>query len=220
MMKKYHFNMVEIMLAIVVLALGMASVFVLFPAGLDNHRTAMAENNVADMAELVISHVRAEAALYSDSDKFDAGYLDSLKTYSDISTTGLDNEIKEMDEVDSSDPWSYKKVSDGLYLVRQFSGPVDNAYVDFAAVVKVYKDEDYDDELFVLAIDDSGPSCEYFNTMTWEVDASSAVKDFATKDVIVPLVVEISYPANVPEDERDKSYFRFEIFNERYVLKK
>ena len=35
---------------------------------------------------------------------------------------------------------------------------------------------------------------------------------------LLPLVLELSYPAEVPYEEREKSYFRFEIFNEHYVL--
>ena len=66
----YRFNLIEIMLAIVIIALGMTSVFVLFPAGLSNHRTAMAENSIADIAELVISRVRAENALSVTDDGF------------------------------------------------------------------------------------------------------------------------------------------------------
>ena len=51
MLSKRYFNMIEVMLAIVVISLGLSSVFVLFPAGLAAHRNAAADNNTADLAE-------------------------------------------------------------------------------------------------------------------------------------------------------------------------
>ena len=110
-MKRYNFNLVEIMLAVVILTLGMTSVFVLFPAGLSNHRTAMAENTVADIAELVFSRIRAESALAVDEN----GFKKSFPTRDD-----LKNDIEKDDWQESLE--TFTTVKDGLYLVRHVSG--------------------------------------------------------------------------------------------------
>ena len=46
------------------------------------------------------------------------------------------------------------------------------------------------------------------------------LKELDLNKVVLPLVIEISYPADRPYTERTKAYFRFEIFNEAYKLKK
>jgi hypothetical protein len=223
-MRKYKFNMVEIMLAIVILALGMATVFVLFPAGMDNHRNAMAENSVADIAELVISRVRAEAALAADSDGFSGA--GTFPAYNDIFTGGKLNEPSfDWEDGLSADGWTFRKHTSaaGFYQVRQLSGPVTDPYVDFTAVVAVFKDPAFGNELFVPFKDSAGTvELKHFtdlSTSDLAGDAGNAVKTFDLDDVIIPLVMEISYPANVDYSERKKMYFRFEIFNEKYHLK-
>lgn len=214
-MKRYNFNLVEIMLAVVIMSVGMASVFVLFPAGLSNHRDAMAENSIADMAELVISHIRAEAALKPDYKAF----ADSFPVFG-----SLGSEPSE-DWETVGDGWTFKESStDGYYFVRQLSGPADEPYVDFAAVVRVYKDGNYNDEIFIpfRDIPESGDIRHLPDlSLTGTSNAGSGarnVKAISTADIVLPLIVEISYPANVAYDERTKAYFRFEIFNEKFEL--
>jgi hypothetical protein len=214
---KYRFNLVEVMLAIVILSVGMASIFVLFPAGLSNHRSAMAENSIADMAELVISHIRAQAALKGTADDF-GGAGDE---FSGTPPTDVPGSF-EWRTVSSSDPWTVKKVQNGLYFVRQLSGPADDPYVDFAAVVRVYQDDNYEAELFVpvsAAGDALYSDAKHSSDWNLNEDDGASLKELAVGSTVLPLIVEISYPADMPYDERTKAYFRFEIFNEQYKLK-
>lgn len=61
MMKIYYkFNMVEIALAIVVIAIGLSSVLVLFPVGINATRAAVEENIVPDVSAVVVNFVRGE----------------------------------------------------------------------------------------------------------------------------------------------------------------
>ena len=218
----YRFNLIEIMLAIVILALGMTSVFVLFPAGLSNHRTAMAENSIADVAELVISRIRAESALSVTKEGFSSEVLNRFPERSELFDAA--DKLKEPASIDwedgltSSDPWTLKEVSSGLFMARQISGPQGNHFVDFSAMVAVYKDDTLDNEIFVPMKWDSQMhfgDVEKSGTGT----NSGQIKDLETGNFILPLVMEISYPAELPYDEREKAYFRFEIFNERFELK-
>ena len=56
----YKFNMVEIALAIVVIAIGLSSILVLFPIGIKATRSAVEENVAPDIASVVVNFIRGE----------------------------------------------------------------------------------------------------------------------------------------------------------------
>lgn len=56
--KIYFFNMIEILLALSVIAIGMTSVLGLFPVGLNASREAIAQNCSADVADQMITYMR------------------------------------------------------------------------------------------------------------------------------------------------------------------
>ena len=60
MKMSYKFNMVEIALAIVVIAIGLSSILVLFPIGIKATRSAVEENVVPDIASVVVNFIRGE----------------------------------------------------------------------------------------------------------------------------------------------------------------
>ena len=215
---KYRFNLIEVVLAIVILSLGMASIFVLFPVGLSNHTDAMAENSIADMAETIISHVRANAALNINEDGFGSMTIKKLSDFKEDGSDEPDIKFKEIEVVNGQkDLWTFKDAENGFYFVRQLSGPQDDPYVDFAAVVRVYKDENFTDELFV-PVDIAG-EVKHFSEFDLAKKDDVNLKELDLNKVVLPLVIEISYPADRPYTERTKAYFRFEVFNEAYKLK-
>ena len=110
---------------------------------------------------------------------------------------------------------SKKKIENGFYLVRQLSGSGEDKYIDFAAVVQVYKDANYEDELFVTM--KSGDAVLYSSLDKSKHDSFN-VKELKSEEFVLPLIVEISYPADRPYDDREKAYFRFEIYNDNYKL--
>ena len=218
-MRKYGFNLVEIMLAIVVISLGMTAVFVLFPAGLSNHKTAMAENSLADLAEFIMSDVRARVSLGSNKDGFasltfpggtgDMGVFDGEPEDSGSEWVRV--------EASSDTLWRLSGKSN-IYLVRQFSGPSGNRYTDFAAIARVYQDTGFSGELMVPV--------KYGNVRSYsDMDKTASgsdpgdIKELTVSSFVFPLVLEITYPANIPYDDREKAYFRFEVFNENYEQK-
>ena len=223
----HRFNLVEIMLAVVILALGMTSVFVLFPAGLNNHKNAMAENSFADLAEFIVSRVRADAALSANEAQF---------TY-DLGSNSEQGDAKSFYESniyhDGDAKWS--KVDDGgtllkhddhkgIFVARQLSGPPADQYVDFAAMVRVYKDLGWLHDFHIpFDADSSGNVKSYTSLEKSKVDitgtAAGDIRELNVENFLLPLVVEISYPAEKAYAEREKVYFRFEIFNESFDLK-
>ena len=60
-MKKIHkFNMVEIALAIAIIAVGISAILVLFPIGINATRAAMDENSSSDVAEYIANFVKGK----------------------------------------------------------------------------------------------------------------------------------------------------------------
>ena len=51
--RKYPFNMVEIALAMAIIAIGLSGILVLFPVGINASKSAIADNNLADIAEYI-----------------------------------------------------------------------------------------------------------------------------------------------------------------------
>ena len=216
-MRKYGFNLVEIMLAIVVISLGMTAVFVLFPAGLNNHKTAMAENSLADLAEFIMSDVRARVALGSDTEAFT--YELGSGTESDMAGITLDDEPDSgWTKVDDAGTLWYRDGKTNIYLIRQLSGPAGDRYTDFAAIARVYQDSGFSSELMVPVRYGSVQSYADMNKAA-SGSSSGDIKALDVSKFVFPLVLEISYPADIPYADREKAYFRFEVFNENYVQK-
>ncbi len=242
---KYSFNMVEIMLAIVIIAVGMSSVFVLFPTGLNAHKTAVAENSIADLAEYIVATVRADIEVANTAPAADDGsgkankirtgkkFEDRLDNFKDKSSseraaevtpdpdnlTGWD-EVTDYRNNRNKEDISVLKNNDGIYWARQLSGPENDRFVDFSAIARVYRDANnwLNDEFFIK-ISQNGSTV----TTSYEKGAPTNIPvpgsdPVAVKydKIIMPLVLEISYPADAEYEQREKRYFRFEIFNESY----
>ena len=85
----------------------------------------------------------------------------------------------------------------------------------------VYKDDDteFGKELFIPT--KWGGNETVFNSIdkSKSGDTTADVKELELDKFIMPLIMEISYPAELPYKDREKAYFRFEIFNDKYELK-
>lgn len=220
--------MVEIMLAVIVIALGIAGTFVLFPVGLNANKDATAENSIADIAEYVTAFVRAECLRRASNANEGAFTTSSVSSvFSEARPAIVDNVI----EVESIDATKWRvpvgsvdiskasllehSTERGIYLIRQLSGPDDDPFVDFSAVARVYIDggnnlgenTSFDKEVFFR---DRDVKEKYENT-------KGNVNIFK---FLLPAVLELSWPATVPYADREKRYFRFEIFNSLYEKNK
>ena len=234
----HYFNMVEIVLAITVIAVGLTSVLVLFPVGLNAHREAVTENNIADLAEYVITLIKADIALDNSNRDADGDYFHNLfynnnspqnkykrdNIYDGIPDTASGTvpdmlNVRAPSGSSDKDYASVLKLQDNVYWVRQFGGvntdDTSNVpYVTFSAVARIYVD------------DDNSASGNYLKDEFFPVEKNGRViykkySDLSGSDVdlkrfVVPMVLELSYPADAAYDVRKKSYFRFEIINDNY----
>ncbi len=222
------FNMVEIMLAVVVIAVGMSSVFVLFPAGLNAHKSAVADNTIADFAEYVISTIksRVDSAAeqdytYSESGK--SGNFDEFKGGLTVFTDSDSQKYKDALDIESlsnrttleggsaSKNDTFLLDSTGYILIRQLSGPEDDRYVDFAAVAVIKKNSLLKD-FQIWKFNNAGKP----GSSPEKIGDSTAGK--LTKNYLSSYVLEISYPADREWNEREKKYFPFELYNTYYEV--
>lgn len=68
---KSGYSLVEVTLALLVVAIGLTSVFALFPEALKNTRTAVSDTEVALFADYVFSTLAVTAARFGDNDVYD-----------------------------------------------------------------------------------------------------------------------------------------------------
>lgn len=209
--------MVEIALALAVLAIGISSILVLFPVGINANRSAIADNNLADISEYLMGYLRAGCAaewakIAADKNNTPSGndffFTNKIATsYTDISTagdsTGIDPESTDYADTDSNT----RRISSNLYQVST-TGTYPNSVflyklttgdiVDFAAVVKVWRENP---DFLIRKEDNSIVS----------IPSPGNLRPYATV-----LCIEISWPAQAPYAQREKRLFRQEIFNEAY----
>ena len=227
---RYNFNMVEIMLAVIVIALGIAGTFVLFPVGVNANKDATAENSLADIAlytEAVIRSYFVNTIPTSSESGFNKNSQIS-RFASPPSPTETEPAIVEAANLDDETTWGaaihsssgpktlrqHKDVK-GVFLYRQLSGDHDIPTVDFSAIVRVYLDGDKP-----LTSNTALNNEYFFRDRTVPQKYSEMSGNVNIFKFLLPVVMEISWPATVPYEEREKRYFRFEIFNTRYDITK
>ena len=218
-----NFNMVEVMLAVIVVALGIASTFVLFPVGLNASKDAVAESRVADISETAALIVQSEVipkivdtdTVNKDGEKSYCFKIGDSSDYFCERPNASDNTVID-NAVDPEGLADSKKVSgtdlyklgNGLYVY--VSKVPDSGEVLFAAAVKVYLDRD--------SSSDNGFENEYFCTRDG-IKKYSDIKGSAGNCInkfLLPVAVEVSWPVTVPAGDREKRVFRFELFNSEY----
>ena len=78
-MRKQYFNLIEIALAIAIIAVGMSSVLVLFPAGLNAVNSAAADNSAPDAVHSRARYTTSVARAFAAGIK--AFYTHALKCF-------------------------------------------------------------------------------------------------------------------------------------------
>jgi hypothetical protein len=180
------FNLIEVTLAIGIVAVGMAGLMALFPIGFNATRDAIGENYSADTADQLL-HVMA---YYSKM-----GSSQWIALLGDGTTTGM---IKEESAKPSSAPtdppssltpvfgigniYDAGASSNGVYYVEAKTGST----VDFAAHAIVWK------------------------TAAHDIGSSGALLPW---DIAATINVELSWPAGKPYARRTKRYYQLTVFN-------
>lgn len=212
--------MVEIALALAVLAIGISSILVLFPVGINANRSAIADNNLADISEYLMGYLRAGcvaewAAIAAakndapnDGDYFFSKSGNMATSLSDLTSLTAETygDKSGVDPTAAAYTGTTNQITDTLYkvatsdkansvfLYKQTTGDL----VDFAAIVKVWRENP---DFRIRKAD---------NTIG-DIPSPGTLRPYATV-----LCIEISWPAQAPYAQREKRLFRQEIFNEAY----
>jgi len=234
----FRFNMVEVALALVILAIGLSSVLVLFPVGLKASRNSIADNSVGDIAERMAAYLQAKYTSPNvwKPDGTASSLLSSIGDFDSESPAGVPYKqddlatftVKE-DDVDglfTSNSYS------GYYIYRQYSNASDGAAddndraVDFEAMIRVGWDpHTLEDQYYLDFVSNSTKQFkDYARTKGEGVtdDPGATRMGSGAASTLLPkfcraLMIEISWPADVEWAKREKRIFRVEIFNENFV---
>ena len=203
---KHYFNLIEIALAVAIIAVGMSSIMVLFPVGTNAANAAAADNMIPDVADYVLSYLecRTQAEWRNASGVAQAnGFIGNL--------AGKLEDLSGDDEGADDSKWS--NISDTNLSSRQLGGKTvfrfkqtydinadgENVEVsDFSAVIRVWAEK----VPFRLRKTDGS-----------EPEAYHAGDTGSASTYAIALCAEISCPAEKPYAEREKYTFRREIYN-------
>jgi hypothetical protein len=189
---KKYFNLVEISLAIGLLAIGVTVVIALFPIGLGHSREAIGENYCAETADSLFAYITREANIDGNWDVV----VNLPMTKADIPDTGkLSNDFS-FGSVGNSEGFIYFGAFD-----RNVSGDVVTSD-DGVYGIKVQSEN---------AVDFTGEVLLWQKVLPTMLIAGVSV-DVAV-DTAVGVNLEISWPVEVPYVERNKNYYYFEIYN-------
>ncbi len=224
--KKHGFNLVEITLAVAVLAIGMSSILVLFPVGVNSHKEAVANNNLSDISEYILgafeTKIMEDWAGRTNGTQYDVGADGKVTAFNQYAastsgfihnslpttaTSGEDtkdlvpgNSIEGFRETDAAtkDQWKRAKFfftgKTGVFLYEQSTLVDDERVPDFSAVVRTWR------EPVKLALND-GVETAIDNSYNYAISVN----------------LEISWPAEAPYDQREKRFYKLDLFNPYYT---
>ena len=225
--KKVHFfNMIEVLLALTVIAIGMTSVLGLFPVGLNASRNAVAQNCSADVADQLTTYFRVMNES-DDGTNYDAnfqtiGYIDSAQNTTTADLTAIKSAsdaflgkyMANNVAYTSSLGTDYTRVAPGwaifhndqskatgiYFMVQGPNCTADNGdrSIDFSAMALVWKETS---------------QIKRWNGSGWELwptgtEFSSTPYKYSGK-----LNIELSWPLELPYSERKKRTYQIIITN-------
>ncbi len=120
-----YFNMVELALAMAVLAIGISSILVLFPVGINASTNARANDQVPMIADVMLENIKSIVYKLSDWSSLGADIPSTKPADADIKSPSKDAQI--MGNL-------YYTTKDGVYLYENG---------DFSAVIRVWRDPEY-----------------------------------------------------------------------------
>jgi len=182
-MKKQYFNLVEIILALGVIAVGMTGVLVLFPTGLNSVNSATADNSAPDAVQYL------------------AGYLESCirRDWRNGVTTTVTNlptgkpgaaESFNTSPVNNTPIYTSTSATAGIFKYEQIHTVDGQPVTDFSAAARVWKT----DSNHIHVPGQSAPV---------PMGLGGAVTIF----------IEVSYPLTKPYEERETQTYRFDLYN-------
>lgn len=227
MKQRRNFNLIEILLAIGIIAIGLSSAMVLFTSGLRVNNDAAQSGILPDAVEAILSEVRRKVL----KDAPEKGWAQEAPSWpaatdaaawpgagvalSAFTTTGsnadktlivsgdslLYRQLKVTGVGDDGKPNAWESGFSAIAEVRRVASPGD------IVISKPW------DPKTKLATRDAGTGNVLFPDAG---EGTSLAQKDPQKNCRIVLEVRISYPADVPMASRESQVFRVEVFNEKY----
>ena len=221
--RKHSFTLIEVTMAIAVIAVGMMGIMALFPIGFQAARNAIGDNCSSDMADQFLHVIAMQCKYYKDGVKDGWGEWitnDALSGWSDYDSSinqiitkpaAIDLETVNVVKGDGvfadadSDGYDdagmyFDNDTPGVFYVESRSGKI----VDFNGVMALWKEK--------IACDTNNDGVTNANEI--DVDpADGVIDDRIPPEFGTRLCIEISWPHQVPYIRREKRYYVLEIFN-------
>ena len=223
MKSKFYFNMVEIILAIAIIAIGISSVMGLFVAGMKSGRQSIVAAKLPDVSETVLAHVKSE--ILKNRTESGWGNITAVAPETGDETWGT-VEKDTLDKVGSSDllaPGTTNKTlvagtTPGFFLYRSYTAAKNGSNVEYtpvhSAIARVRK-------VSAAKITVSNPhnqdvisdtDIKKMKNSAGDSDESGAVSS-ATR---LALEIRISHPADAVPAQRETKTFVVELYNDKY----
>lgn len=216
MMKKYCFNMIEIILAISIIAIGTSSVMALFISGIKTGNDTVASNSVPDMSESILSFIRAKVDECRGAEGWKDTELAKVAPSSVSGTWDIDSYLGE-----STDGEVVKTDDNGRFLYRQLmvsefnSSGMPTKYIPTFSALATVKRVAIDANRFndiVLSNPDNVKGAESDKKASSK-DAGGQSGADLMKKFRLAVQVTIQYPADAPKDSK---VYIMEFFNDKY----
>lgn len=209
MLTKYKFNMVEIALAMVVIALGISGILGLFAVGVNAKKAAISENNIADVAEYMLGTYRTVILNHIYNSNATSGVLKGV---------GLSNKPSDADVNDKE--WDIDSSSVKRFSVTRKGNTEDtHIYYKSGTIPQVFcympsrkiGTVKIPDCQIVGRIWAENPGVDYRD---WANDIlTKAEFDFYDKDYAMKVLLELSWPVEKEYEDREKRVFVMYITN-------
>ena len=219
MMKKHNFNMIEIILAISIIAIGISSVMALFVSGIRTGNSTVVSSNLPDVTESMLSFIRTKVDECRGKNGWDESKLGKVAPTSLVEGAGDFASVLG----ESTDGAVIKGDDKGYFLYRQLtvtevdgSGKPSKFVPTFSAIasVKRIKGSNRFSKDIILSDPQDPKAAEFSKNSLKDADGESG--DALMDKFRIVAQITISYPADVPADQRETKTWVMEFFNDKY----
>ncbi len=205
--RRNYFNLIEIALAIGVIAVGLASVIGMFPIAMNTANESIGDNEVANVAETFLNNLQAQI------------YAEEEPDWSSATSGLLRNIPKE------------KNTNNAALAIGNFTPPSGDSTGDFGdwtriGISNVYRNKNNDGNKMVFLVTTGDTEDDFVDgaiIQVWRPEISDFViagqelNNDTQRDTLekfmASLMVEVSYPAAKPYSARKTRLYRLDLFN-------
>lgn len=213
--KIYHFNLIEIVLTVAVIAFGVVIILGMLPKGLRAARNAGIESFATDVIDQMCNYLTYSNSVSAELKAFDENVYKNLKDYDNLKYVALlSGDVDDFKKVNiyGLAPHKTKK---GLYAIvrgdilaveKDGANTIGEAVIDFSGLLYVWTSGT---SYSYLKANHTGSETDKMHDCGKEGCTFS--KDIKPAGQTIQVNMELSYPLSLPYDDRTKRYYSFEV---------